>query len=292
MAGAMNDAKRAAKRTEQKADQASQDVKPWLRGFARFGYTAKGAVYVLLGILSLMAALGVSGGKTTGTKGALATIASKPYGNVILWITAVGLIGYVMWRIIQVVKDPEHKGKDGSGIGMRIAYLISGIIYGALAYKAISLASSSLGSSGGSSGNSKQSFIAKVLSQPAGQWIIGAVGVVIIGYGLYEMYKGMTEKFKKEFKFGEMNQGEKKLVRRSGKFGLLARGGVMLIIGYFFIQMAMTASSQQANGLDAALSELASQPYGKWLLGIVSIGLALFGIFQILKGKNRHLKIS
>ena len=275
------------KRAERKGKQATQDVKPWVRAFARFGYTAKGAIYVLLGALSLMAALGV-GGKTTGSKGALETLAKQQYGNILLWLTAIGLIGYIVWRLIQLIKNPENKG-----IGSRIGYLLSGIMYGALAMKAFSILIGTLQSGGGSSGSStKQSLTAKVLAQPMGQYVIMGVGGAIILYGLYEMYRGLTEKFKKQFNYSDMTKKEKSAVRKTGKLGLLSRGVVLGLIGYFFIQTAMRAQTSQALGLDAALSKLAEQPYGQWLLGIVSAGLLLFGIFQILKGKNRHLRLS
>ncbi|KGX91990.1 membrane protein [Pontibacillus halophilus JSM 076056 = DSM 19796] len=283
-------------RTKQKAkqtgEQASNSVKPWVRGFARFGYMAKGFVYTLLGILSLLAALGVGGGKTSDTQGVFATVASQPFGNALLWIVAVGLIGYVVWRIIQAVQDPEHKGKDGSGIGARIGYLVSAGIYTFLTFKAISIASSA-GSSGSSgSGGSKQTVIAKLLSQPFGQWVIGIIGVGVIVYALAQIYKGMKEKFTKDFKLSEMNDHEKRIVTKTGKLGLTARGIVLAIIGYFFIVTAVTSNAQNAQGLDAALGKIASQPFGQWLLGLVAIGLACYGIFQIMKGKNKHLTLS
>ena len=51
------------------------------------------------------------GGKTTDSKGAFATIAGKPFGEALLWLLAVGLIGYAAWKIIQAFKDPDNKGR-------------------------------------------------------------------------------------------------------------------------------------------------------------------------------------
>ncbi|MFC0524859.1 DUF1206 domain-containing protein [Pontibacillus salicampi] len=274
-------------RAKRSGKQASQDVKPWIRASARFGYAAKGSVYMLLGILSFMAAIGV-GGKTTGTKGAFAALAQKPFGNILIWIAGIGLVGYVLWRVIQIIKNPEHKG-----VMPRIGFFISGILYSSLAIKAFSIVLGS-GSGNSSSDGSKQTLTAKVLSQPFGKWVIASIGIGVIIYGMSELYRGITEKYKKQFKYGEMNSSEKSAVNKTGKIGLTARGIVFGIIGYFFIQIAITSSSNKSQqiGIDGALSKLAEQPFGQWLLGIVSVGLVLFGIFQILKAKNRHVKVS
>ncbi|MCA1065158.1 DUF1206 domain-containing protein [Rossellomorea sp. AcN35-11] len=264
----------------------SDDIKPWIRGFARIGYISRGIVYMLIGALSVMAALGV-GGSTSDSSGAFAAVASKPFGEVLLWILGVGLIGIVLWRIIQVIKDPEHAGNGGKSAFRRLSNLISGIAYGSLTYNAFAIAMHAKSSGSGS----KQTLSAKLLSQPFGQWIVGIVGLIIIGYALYEIHKSYTEKYTDKFKRHEMTEKEWELGRKTGKIGLYSRGTVFLLIGYFFIQTAITADPDKTKGLDGALSKIAQQPFGQWLLGIVAVGLFLYGVFQILKGKNRHLSI-
>lgn len=270
-------------KTSRKARQAQNDVKPWIRWFARFGYFSKGSVYILIGILSMMAAAGI-GGKTTDSSGAFASVASQPFGEVLLWIVAVGLIGYVCWRLIQTFWDPENKGTSLKGIGVRIGYLISGIIYGGLALKALKVAMHA-----GSSGSSKQTWTAKLMSQPFGVWIVGIIGVIIIAFGLKQMMNGYKEKFAKKFKTSEMSSHELRIGKKIGKLGLIARGITFAIIGYFLVQTALTTDSNKVIGLDGALAKIAEQPFGQFMLGAVAIGLFLYGVFQLLKGKNRHM---
>ncbi|MGM0754036.1 MAG: DUF1206 domain-containing protein [Bacillota bacterium] len=264
----------------------SNDIKPWIRGFARIGYVSRGLVYMLIGALAVMAALGI-GGSTSDSSGAFSAVASKPFGEVLLWILGIGLIGIVLWRLIQVVKDPEHVKNDGKSMFRRLANLISGIAYGSLTYNAFAIAMHAKSSGSGS----KQTLSAKLLSQPFGQWIVGIIGLIIIGYALYEIHKAYTEKYTNKFKRHEMSEKEWELGRKTGKLGLYSRGTVFLLIGYFFIQTAITADPDKTQGLDGALSKIAQQPYGQWLLGIVAVGLFVYGVFQILKGKNRHMSI-
>lgn len=273
------------------AKKGAHEAKPWVKGLGRAGYVAKGSVYVLIGVLAFMAAIGVGGGKTTGTQGALASIASKPFGEIILWLLAIGLAGYVLWKIVEAITDPQNKGHDAKGIIIRIGFVFSAIVYAGLAYRAFQLATNA-GSSGGGGGSSKQTITAQILSQPFGQWMVGAAGAAVIGYGLYEIYKGYSEKFTDSFHRSKMDKKEYQLGKKTGKAGLMARGVVFCITGYFLIQTAITTNPDNAKGLDAALSEIAQQPFGQWMLGLVAIGLAAYGVFQILKGKNKNMVFS
>ncbi|TLS37938.1 DUF1206 domain-containing protein [Pseudalkalibacillus caeni] len=277
----------AKQEAKDKAKEAHDKAKPWVKKFARFGYAAKGVVYILIGILSLMAALGV-GGKTTGSKGAFASVASKPFGEVLLWIVGIGLVGYVIWRIYQVIADPGHKEVNMKSIVIRIGYAISAGIYGFLAYKAIMIA---IHAASGSSG-SKKTVTAKMMAQPFGQWVIGLVGAGILIFGLYEFYKAFKEKFKEKLKKGEMSQAEVKWATIAGKVGLSARGVTFVIIGFFLIQTAYTADPNKTKGLDGALSKIAEQPFGQWMLGIVAAGLLFYGIFMVFKAKYRRINFS
>ncbi|MFF2499039.1 MULTISPECIES: DUF1206 domain-containing protein [unclassified Peribacillus] len=268
---------------KQKVSKANHELKPWIRRFGRFGYMAKGTVYVLLGLLAAMAAFGI-GGKVTGTNGVLQSIAAVPFGEVLLWLIGIGLLGYIIWQIIKAIKDPENKGHDAKGIITRAAYLVSAIIYGSLAFSAFKLALHA----GHAGGGSEQTISANLLSKPFGQWIVGLVGAIIIGYGVHEILSGVKEKFMKKFKVSEMNEHETKIARNSGKIGLLSRGIVLGMIGVFFIKTAVTADPNQTKGLGGALSELAKQPYGLWLLGIVGLGLMLYGVYGIIRGRYEH----
>ncbi|CAN7205458.1 DUF1206 domain-containing protein [Rossellomorea sp. LjRoot5] len=264
----------------------SNDIKPWIKGFARVGYISRGIVYMLIGALAVMAALGI-GGSTSDSSGAFAAVASKPFGEVLLWLLGIGLIGIVLWCLIQVIQDPDHVKNGGKSLFRRLTNLISAIAYGSLAFNAFAIAIHAKSSGSGS----EQTLSAKLLAQPFGQWVIGIVGLIIIGFALHEIYQAYTEKYTNQFKRNEMNNKEWELGRKTGKLGIFSRGLVFLFIGYFFIQTAITADPDKTHGLDGALSKLAQQPFGQWLLGIVAVGFILYGVFQILMGKNRHMTI-
>ncbi|NEQ24981.1 MAG: DUF1206 domain-containing protein [Microcoleus sp. SIO2G3] len=257
----------------------------WVERLARLGYLAKGIVYAIVGVLAVQAAFG-SGGQTTDTKGALGAIASQPFGKFLLALLTVGLIGYVVWRFVQAVQDPEHKGDDAKGWATRLGYAVSGLIYASLAFTAISLIR---GSGGGGGGNSEQDWTARLLAQPFGQWLVGLVGAFVIGLGFYQLYQAYKAKFRKQMKLQEMSPTEETWATRIGRFGLGARGVVFCIIGFFLLQAARQSDASQVRGLDGALQSLAQQPYGPWLLGIVALGLIAYGIHMAVQA--RYIRI-
>ncbi|MBN8235887.1 DUF1206 domain-containing protein [Halobacillus kuroshimensis] len=267
------------------AQQTKEDIKPWIRRLARFGFMAKGTVYMLIGLLTFMAVIGVGGGKTTGTSGMFRTVAQVAFGEILLWGVAIGLLGYIIWRLIEAVLDPANKGSDAKGIITRIGYVVAAVIYGGIAYNAVKIAVNA-GSSGGST---EKTMSAQLLSQPFGQWLVGTIGIITIGYAVYEFYQGSTGRFMKSFNHGDMDKHRRKVAETSGRFGLSARGVVLGLIGFFFIRTAVTSNPDQAKGMDGALSEISQQPFGQVLLGIAGLGLMLYGIYQIVRGRYTRM---
>jgi hypothetical protein len=258
---------------------------------ARFGYAAKGFVYMAIGILALLAAFSI-GGKTTGTSGALQTIAEQPFGRLLLILIAIGLVGYVIWRLIQAVKDPDNKGNDAKGLFTRLGYLLSGLAYMGVAANAALLAFGNSGSSGSGSGDSKQDWTATVMQQPFGRWLIGIVGALIIGIGFYRIYRAYKIKFRKKLDLKELSSQQEKWLVNISRFGIAARGVVFIMIGFFVLQAAKNFNPQEVKGLDGALLSLAQQPYGKVLLGLMALGLIAYAVYLWLQARYRDFEIN
>ena len=256
---------------------------PWAERFARLGLGARGVLYIVLGILTFRVAFGHSGDQAS-QKGALQEIAAQPGGQVLVWIVAIGLIGYSLWRLASAALGPvaDPVATDAK---QRVKALAEGIGYGAVAIIAVKVATGSGSSSSG--GGQKQT--ATVLSWPGGQFLVGLAGLVIIGVGLFFVVDGVKADFTKELKLGGMSPTARKAVIALGRFGRIAQGVVFGIIGLLVVVAAVQYDPNKAKGLDGALRTLAGQPFGKWLLAIVALGFLAYGVYGLAEAKLRRV---
>jgi Domain of Unknown Function (DUF1206) len=284
----MVEADSTIKRAKEQADEVIEEVAahPWVERVARFGYATKGAVYIVVGALATMTAIGV-GGETTDTRGALQRIEDQPFGKFTLGTIAFGLVGYVLWRWIQAVADTDDKGTGLKGISIRIGYAASGLVYAGLAFTAAKILID-VGEPD-SSNKVQRDWTAKVMAVPYGRWLVFAVGAGVIIFGLYQIYKGLWAKFLKRLKLGEMSAARKSWATLSGRIGYAARGVVFCIVGSFLVQAALDYNPSEAQGLEGALDTLAGSPYGTWMLGLVAAGLVAYGIYMLVESRYRRI---
>lgn len=272
--------------TRTKPHLSQPETAKWIEGLARFGYAAKGIVYGLIGILAFQAAW-TWRGEARGSEGVFRTIANQPFGSALLFVVAVGLLGYVTWRFVQAIYDPEHNDSGFNAIARRLAYLTSGLIYGALSAAAFKIVFSS--SSSASSGESSGEQAATLMAHPFGHWLIGAVGLASAAYGMSCIYRGIKVKFRKKLKTYAMSSAEKRWAVRVGRLGLLARGIVSIAVGYFFSRAALLADSSQAKTTGEALKAIQQQPYGGVVMGAIALGLIAYGIHMLVQARYRRI---
>lgn len=277
------------KKMKKQAEEVMDDVaaSPWMERLARFGYATKGVVYIVVGGLATLAAFGL-GGEATDVRGALSAIETKPFGKVALATVAFGLIGYVLWRWVQAIADADHKGTKLKGIALRIGYFFSGAVYAGLAYSAAKILFD-VDEPDESSSETQENWIARVLTMPFGRTLVILTGGFVIGFGLYQIYKGLRAKFRKRLKLGKMNETKDAWATWSGRIGYAARGVVFCIIGFFVVQAALKFNPDEAKGLDEALQTLARNYYGAWALGVVAVGLIAYGFYMLVEARYRRI---
>lgn len=272
---------------ERHARRAVREAAPWVVRLARFGYAARGVVYVIVGVLAARAAMG-SGGRVEGTRGALAEVLRQPGGRILLGLMAVGLAGYAVWRVVQAALDPEGKGSDGKGIVQRLGYALSGVVHAGLALAAARMALRN--SSSGSGGDGTVTWTARLMEAPAGRWLVALVGIGFAAYGVYQLVRAIKSDLAKRLDLSRMRVRTREWAVRAAKAGVAARGVVFLIIAWFLVQAAIDYDPGEARGLQGALEALRSTPAGPWLLGAVAVGLVGYGLFEIVKARFRRIR--
>lgn len=272
---------------QQQVDDAVREAGPWLKRLGQFGYATKGVIYVLIGVLAGSVAVGASQ-QTPDTDSALYTLLGQPFGRWLLGLVVVGLFAYALWRLVEALADPFRKGNDMSGLGSRAGAAFSGLAYGALGVTALQLALG-LGDSGG---DAQRDWTARLLEQPFGRWLVFAIALGGIGYGLYEIYRGTLAKFTSHLRMHEMSEAEQSGALWAGRIGYIARGIVFIITGGFFFEAARRFNPDEVRGLSGALDELARQPFGSYLLAAVALGLLLYGVYLFVEARYRDFRVA
>ncbi|WP_190035703.1 DUF1206 domain-containing protein [Streptomyces fructofermentans] len=259
-------------------------ARPVIEGAARAGLTARGVIYVLVGLLALQIAFG-DGGEQADQGGALQEVAEQPFGAVLLWILGAGLVGMALWRLSEVVFGAA--GPDGGTWKKRGASAVRAVFYGFVAYSALSFAAGA-GGSGSSDGRSRD-VTAKALEMPGGQWIVGIGGAAVAVAGLVIGVQAARRKFHKHLRLAEMSRRMRRTVDFTGVAGGVARGLVFAAAGAFAVRAAVDFEPDKAKGMDDTLRSFTETPAGPWLLVAVAVGLVLFGVFSF--GMARWRKV-
>jgi hypothetical protein len=254
----------------------------------RAGLAARGVVYVTIGTLALMEALNIGGGKVVDQRGAIGVLGDSTFGPILLWGVAIGLAAYVLWRGTQVIFGPRDDRSTKKQISKRAVALSSGVAYSGIALTALRAA---LGESSSSKGGSaQQQGAAYALSQPLGQWIVGAIGAAVIVAAFVQFRRALTAKFSERLDDHELSAEHSRWARNAGRAGYAARGVAFALIGWFFIQAALSDNASETGGLQQVLRTLASHSAGPILLGVVGAGLALFGVYSLVEARYRRIE--
>ncbi|MGW9130131.1 DUF1206 domain-containing protein [Streptomyces sp. NPDC055681] len=252
---------------------------------ARAGFVARGVIYVLIGVLSFRIALSDGGGKQADRGGAIAEIAEKPFGTVLLWLLGVALAGMALWRLSEVAFG--QAGPDGKKASKRAMAAGRFVFYGFVSYSVLSYAAGERGS--GSSDKDSQDVTAKALDWPGGQWIVVVAGIAVAAAGVWIAVRAIRHKFHQHLKMFEMPEKTRKAIDFLGMFGGAARGIVFAVAGLFAVVAAVQHKPGKAKGMDDTLRSFTETPAGPWLLVLIAVGLAAFGVFSWANARWRKV---
>lgn len=247
---------------------------------ARFGIGARGLVWLVVGLLALSVVLG--GDEQTDRGGALRAIADKPFGEVLLVGLALGFLGYAAWQLLSAAVG--HRDKDGAKrSASRALSLGKGLLYLGLA---LSTAQFLLRGGGQDQTGSRT---AELMSHTGGRTAVGVIGAVLVIVGMVLAVRALMEKHSKRIESYRVPARLRRPVIVAGIVGLVGKGAVLALIGWFLVRAAVQFNAGEAKGLDAALQVLAQQTYGRVLLGAAVVGMLGYGIWSFLEAAYRKI---
>lgn len=250
-----------------------------LKWVMRAGYGARGLIYTTVGLLALLAAFTTT--QAEGTQDALVTLRAQPFGRLALWVIGLGLIAYMVWRIVAGIADVEDHGADAKGLISRAGQVVTGLLHAGVGLSVLSLARGG----GDGSADGTASWTAYLMSMPMGQYIVAAGALVLAGAGGYYAYKGWTGKYRAHLQSTAFTER----VNPALKAGLIIYGLLLALIALSFGVAALNADPSQAGGLGKALGQLRAMAFGRVLLGIAGAGLLAFAGYNFVEAAYRFV---
>jgi hypothetical protein len=268
-----NDTSRGAKKTA---------ISGPLNVFARIGLVARGIVYIVIGVIAIMLALGIAR-HSPDTTGAIEAIATKPFGYLLLWILAIGFLGLAVWRLVQAAVKRLNLTD-----GHRIKAFFCGVAYAILFYSILTFIVHGREPAG--SDAAARDYTRQVLSHDGGQFIVAIAGIVLIVIGIVMAIQGLSAEFTRHLRMGWMSESTQDRVVRLGQVGYVARAVVVAGIGIAAVDAAVTYNAARAEGIDGALRAFAQTDFGPWLLILIALGLVAFGILSFFEARWRRTR--
>lgn len=243
---------------------------------ARLGYLASGLLHLLIGWIALKVAWNIDGGSDDADQpGALASLGNQSTGPFLLWLAVAGFVLLALWQLTEAVV-----GRHGAELSDRAKAVGKVVMYAVLAGTALRV----IQRSGGSSEETTQSATQQVMDAPGGRILVVLVGLGIFAGAGYHVYKGWGCTF-----LEDLEEHPGRPLEIAGRVGYIAKGVAFAVIGGLFVTAGISSRASEAGGLDAALRLLREQPFGPYLLTVVAIGIAAYGIYSF--GRARHAKL-
>ncbi len=261
----------AADAVEDASDTKALDV------VARSGFAVMALLHIIVGVIAIALAFGQPG--QAEATGAIEQLGANPWGPAVLWTCVVACTGLALWQLSEATLRARRL-PSAKRLGKLISSGCLTVAYGSVG---LSFAGFAVGIRG-DSGDTTRDISTALLDAPFGLPLLVAVGLTVMGVGVYFVVKGLRRGFKKElFRFEGTRRG--KLIDSLGVTGHVAKGIALNLAGLLFVIAAGKQSPEESTGLDGSLKALRDHPYGPHLLVAIGAGFICYGLFALVRAR-------
>ena len=239
------------------------------------GLVARGGLYIALAVLALELVFG-NRGETADPRGAMHDLAHNGFGIVVLVILVIGFAGFALLHLYRAITNPDNKTTR------RVNDIFWAVVNALLAV----LAASFLFSPSKPEGDTDQTdktFSAKLMDNSGGRLLVGAVGLALLGYGIYLLWRAFSDDRQDERAVLDAAPNETPAVRMLARVGNVARGAILGVIGVLVLTAAIQHDASETEGIDGALKRMLDQSWGEVAVFLIALGFAAFGVYSIAR---------
>lgn len=257
-----------------------------ITGLASAGYFSVGVIYISMGILTALVALGVRG-QAPDLRETLYSLKDQPMGPFLLVALIIGACALILWRSLQAFADLQERGGKWRGLFFRGGYFFGAVVYG---FVALIIARVLTGIPTPPGEQMAKETASYTMGYPLGWLVVLLVGIGIAVTGGYSFYRAIRGNFAGAFRCEEMTQAQISWCIRMGRAGFAARGVIYGVVAYFLINAGINANPQTVTGQAGALQAILLQPMGNGLLALMALGLFSFGVFSLATARYGQVK--
>ena len=244
---------------------------------ARSGFAVMALLHIVIGAIAIALALGQPG--QAEPTGAIEQLAANPWGPAVMWACLVGCAGLSLWQLSEATLRARRL-PAGKRIGKLISSGFLAVAYGSVG---LSFAGFAVGLRG-DSGDSTKDFSTALIRGPFGVPALIALGLTVIGVGVYFIVKGVRKQFKVELHHFEGTR-RGRVISGLGVAGHVAKGVALILVGLLFVVAAARNQPGESTGLDGSLKALRDHPAGPYLLVAIAAGLISYGLFALIRAR-------
>jgi len=242
------------------------------RWLARLGFAARGVVYLLIGYLFLTGDPQRAG--DGGPESAFAWLHDAPGGTVLLHLTALGLLGYGLFRLASALLNIDNQRDDMKGAARRVGHGASGLFHLVLAWTALQFARS-----GATTGSDSHEAAGMLLSVSFGAILLGLIGLAFLIAAAEQAKSAWQASF-----LQEVSRDAPRFLAPLGRAGYAARAVIFVLIGWSLIKSAWFESSSEVMTLGQSIASLSEDGM---IFRLIALGVLLFGAFSLLLARYR-----
>ena len=244
----------------------------------RFGFFARGVVYLFIGGIAARVAL-LERGRAKGPAGALQELLEGWHGRAALWIVAAGLLSFVVYRLADVAHVRSAIAKIGALVGAVGALVLAGTSIRIL----LSVRR------GGAP--ALREWGTRLMANPWGRGALAVGGAIAVVAGLVEVVRGVSGKLPRDFVTAVIARENRKWASHLARLGLLAHGTVVVLVGLSLVRAAVLTKPREIVETGGALRKLTLMEGGPALFVVAAIGLLAYGLSMLVLAAHRRRRL-
>jgi hypothetical protein len=255
--------------------------KDWVWYLPELGSMATGITYGGVGVIALLSFFKVREGGADESS-MLLVLNDFLLGKIIVIAILAGTSCYIVWRIYEAFTDPYQYGSSAKGIGRRFGIALSTVADALIVYAGVRvlLGSSHIQTDGQPR---EERAMTEALLNAGDDWVVILLGSVIVTTAIVQLIYGFTKGYKERVDEMDYSRGMLKALHILALYGYTARGIILGITGFFFLQAGILHRAQAVVNTDKAFDFIGDH-VGHAFFILVAVGTICYGLFMFALG--------